>query len=1019
MQSRVVAILALPESPPEKVAASDQLKWVTRTYFQGKKSKLRRFLAAFGLEVGFAQALFNEGIFDGAAAVERAAYFKPDDQEQLAEYSDGSLRDAVLAVCGDLLVGVLHVQLALLKYFEPQRIFTNSESIAKAGQVSIITKLWNLMGPTIAVEFNLYCIQSGIAPGDTSSVAAYVSVARTEHYQTRLFSKYPVLHDGVAHLVDNASHFFCEMIRHIAKDRVELERIFELQAGTRVTAIRFGLGDTHRGGRAVCMLLFGDVQIVYKPRSLAPEQLFNWFARWLAAKDASLHLRTLRVIERERYGYCESVSFAATKGRVDTSKFYRQMGILLAVSYVLGIADLHFENVIAVDGEPVPIDIESILLKPLRTKSGMRPLSELYCTAFADLLFHSLLLPHKLSTSDGVADGSAIGSADTPAVIGRPLVFERQNDGRTGFVDRIAQGVADNRPVHSQSAHEPFLFTAEVLAGYDAAVAAIIANASELRSKSFLASLANVPSRWIPRATREYTQLQVRMRHPSVLADSIERDFLAASLWTDEDRRLIVDDIIRSELADLQHGDVPYFSTLGSSLDIFDSAGRTIPNAFASSGEFALLERLGNLPIVGCAHRAAISAALESTRTSPTPPMDGSRLHKSRVEFDEHIALANAIDIANRLAETAHFVDGIPFWSGLHEVQPQNLGATVLLPTVYDGSLGIGLFIANLHRVAPSAQTDTITRGIHELTVRLLTDNWGAQSGSAFSGFGGTLYVNIVTSAVLGKEPTGYSKQIDLALARWSRREANCDFVGGLAGAMIVLQRIHESTKDHRALVRLISLRQQIIQRAHWDAERCYWKSPMFEAPLGGFAHGTAGIAWALASTMMVATDPGVDHVVEAALRHDESYYRSDIGTWIDGRNGKSSNYWCHGAAGIGLAAQAIHAMRGSKRAGHMCERAYQAVSNQGALGDDCMCHGTLGNAELLAAVGDNDKVRAFYCAAHSKFLEQGDWSCVGVGSERLSSLLCGTSGIGYQMLRFAAPNLVPNLLLLEARPTR
>lgn len=601
------------------------------------------------------------------------------------------------------------------------------------------------------------------------------------------------------------------------------------------------------------------------------------------------------------------------------------------------------------------------------------------------------------------ADPSAIGSAGTPAAIGRSLALKSDSNGATGFVAQLGFGSGENRPSATTDEHAPYRYLAEILDGYEAAASAFNAHADQLGT--LLTKWArDVRSRWIPRPTRVYTSLLERMRHPSVLGDAIERDFLAASLWTDEDRRPVSTAIIRSELRALRRGDVPSFWTSSTGTELTDGSEATYEVVFASSGVDAMLKRLSGLAELRTAHLAAIIASVESTRSSPTAPSPQASISRGAGSFGRDDALASAAQIGRELAATAHFVDGMPFWSGLHEVAPQTVGATVLLSTVYDGALGIGLFIAALHRVQLAPECQEITRGIHRLTHCLLADDLEHASGSAFSGFAGSLYTNLVTASILGVVPVAFDQRLDRAFARWTRRERNCDYVGGLAGALVVLLRYYEATGDDRALARLRALRRTIVDRATWKGDRCWWRGPLFDQPLGGFAHGTAGIAWALALTQSVASDPSIDVVIDGALRHEDDYYREDLGGWIDGRHGRVSNYWCHGAAGIGLAAKGINDIRPLDLTRDITARARSAVLRDGALADDCLCHGTLGNAELLLAVGDRGGWRRLHQGAHRRFLSDGAWSCVGAGEARAPGLFCGLSGIGYQMLRFAPP---------------
>ena len=74
------------------------------------------------------------------------------------------------------------------------------------------------------------------------------------------------------------------------------------------------------------------------------------------------------------------------------------------------------------------------------------------------------------------------------------------------------------------------------------------------------------------------------------------------------------------------------------------------------------------------------------------------------------------------------------------------------------------------------------------------------------------------------------------------------------------------------------------------------------------------------------------------------------------------------------------------------------------------LCHGDLGNAELLLLTGDQ---RGALRRAHS-VLEARRWLCGTPDGVETPSLMTGIAGIGYQLLRLADPRGVPSVLTLE-----
>ena len=78
------------------------------------------------------------------------------------------------------------------------------------------------------------------------------------------------------------------------------------------------------------------------------------------------------------------------------------------------------------------------------------------------------------------------------------------------------------------------------------------------------------------------------------------------------------------------------------------------------------------------------------------------------------------------------------------------------------------------------------------------------------------------------------------------------------------------------------------------------------------------------------------------------------------------------------------------------------------------LCHGDLGNAELLLLAGQRPRAlrRAHDVLEHHR--RTGTWLCGTPAGVEPPSLMTGLAGIGYQLLRLAEPETVPSVLTLE-----
>jgi lantibiotic modifying enzyme len=172
-----------------------------------------------------------------------------------------------------------------------------------------------------------------------------------------------------------------------------------------------------------------------------------------------------------------------------------------------------------------------------------------------------------------------------------------------------------------------------------------------------------------------------------------------------------------------------------------------------------------------------------------------------------------------------------------------------------------------------------------------------------------------------------------------------------------------------------------------------------------------------------------------AAITYERSLFSPKAGNWPDLRNLKTSGQtgdngqhrfmtaWCHGAPGIGLARLCAlqHLDDAAIRA--EIDTALQTTLAQGFGGNHSLCHGDLGNLELLlqaSQVLEESQWRAQVDRIAAIILEsisRDGWLCgIPLGVES-PGLMTGLAGIGYGLLRLAEPTRVPSVLVLAPPP--
>lgn len=143
---------------------------------------------------------------------------------------------------------------------------------------------------------------------------------------------------------------------------------------------------------------------------------------------------------------------------------------------------------------------------------------------------------------------------------------------------------------------------------------------------------------------------------------------------------------------------------------------------------------------------------------------------------------------------------------------------------------------------------------------------------------------------------------------------------------------------------------------------------------IAGFSHGLAGVAYALGKLNHTVGYKENTDLINALIKAENSCYSETIENWIDLRSEETLStydspiHWCHGAAGICLSRLKN---RDIADTAYDIDRAADAVIKNGLYRDsDCMCHGNLGNTDVLLDLYKLSGDRSLYDRAVSRAAE-------------------------------------------------
>ncbi|MGW0707150.1 type 2 lanthipeptide synthetase LanM family protein [Streptomyces sp. NPDC002643] len=917
-------------------------------------------------------------------------------------------------------------------------------------------------------------------------------------YALGLWRAYPVLARHQVDLLNTWRAARVEFATRLLTDFSALvETVWDGKRPGAVEAVDFGAGDTHRGGRSVAVVRFADARVVHKPRSLDIDLAFNRYLEWFDGHRPPHRLRMPRVLDRRDHGWVEFIAHEACADADEVSAFYWRTGALLALLHSLGATDFHLENVIAAGESPVAIDLEALFhTRPAESRTGpgragghpptgvgaaagRGPAS--HADPAAEALESSVLsvglLPKPLMVRDEesdrfhLVDMSGIAAAETVSSAAPVAVVEAANTDEMRIVRRhITHPGAANRPrLADGTPLDPLAHREQVIEGFVFAYERIRADRPELlRAGGLIDGFLGSRTRLILRPTRTYARLLEESTHPDFLRDALDRDRSLARLCQGLHDGPTRYPLMAAEIRALRAGDIPLFTTRPGSRDVWLDNGDRVADVLPAPPIDAVRDRVHRMSDTDLAFQlrmmeTSYDIAQASLRPRPAAP-ELRPVPSHGVSGDELVECAEEIGL--RLMNAA-LRDGDRIgWPGLSWADENHWRIEPAGHDLYQGLPGIGMFLTYL-----AAETD---RPLWRERARLVAGATAARLGEFAERYGGLpagLGFHRSAGDSVGRSPsgtfpgkgTGYFGEAAGAvnfllhagrvlgdsalfapvtealpvLERLLPYDKAHDVVAGNAGLLLTLLAVHEVLPEAGALPIARSCADTLIDGRVSTEHGCGWPAPAVRGtPLAGMAHGTAGIALALARLHRISPGHRYADTIEAALRHENSLYDPDLGNWRDLRalpdhmRARSTHAWCHGAPGIGLARHEMLSCGLPEQLRTTVEtdlatalratwRVMAGVDGDGCLGvgNHTICHGDLGNVELLAVAGRTAQLPVRpeqLIAAVLDDARRGGWRCGLRSGSAAVGLMPGMAGIGYQLLHLAHPDRVPSILRMQ-----
>lgn len=904
-------------------------------------------------------------------------------------------------------------------------------------------QLLSLLSRTMVLELNVARLQ-GLLPGDTpeSRFQSFLQRLRQPEFVVSLLQEYPVLARQIVSFINRWVNFNLEFIQHLCNDWNAIFSTFspDNEPGL-LLKVDCGRGDTHRGGRSVLIAKFtSGLQVVYKPKSLAVDLHFQQLLTWLNQRGNHPPFRILKMLNRETYGWVEFVTATGCTDPEAIQRFYERQGAYLGLLYAIEATDFHLENLIAAGEHPVLVDLESLF--HLRTKGFDITQSDLL--AFKTMAYSVLrvgLLPIRFwgnTEYEGIEMSGLGGKAGQLTPNHVSYLEAKGTDEMRLARKRMLTSGSQNRPTLNDAEVNVLDYTEAIITGFTTIYRLLLQYRDELLSENGpLTCFASDEVRFILRPTRVYGLLLHQSFHPDFLRNALERDRLFDRLWLGIEQQPYLAKVIAAERNDLWQGDIPMFTTRPNSRAIWSSSNQQIADFFDETGMTLVQRRLQQLSEADLAQQLWFIRASLATLAMAEAQEKWPRHHlcETQNSASKEQLLAAAQAVGDRLETLALCGEHDVSWIGLKIINYEYWSLAPLEIDLYSGLPGVILFLAYLGSVTDQKRyTALALAGLTTMRRQVESNKAFITSIGGFSGWGGVIYT-LTHLGVLWDEPELLESAESLVelLPDLISKDQKPDITGGAAGCLASLISLYGCRRSQRTLAaaiqcgdRLIACAQPMEQGIGWSAEGSG------KIPLAGFSHGSAGIAWTLLELAALTGEERFRTAALGAIAYERSLFCLEAGNWPDLREFENTvlsgskqqvafmTTWCHGAPGIGLGRLRSLPHLDDSEIRAEINTALKTTLAQGFGTNHSLCHGDLGNLELLLQASVTldspqwhsqvNRLAAIILDSINKY----GWLCgVPLGVET-PGLMTGLAGIGYGLLRLAEPARVPSVMVLE-----
>lgn len=888
-----------------------------------------------------------------------------------------------------------------LKQFLKSKDVDGYDSLEHDFGIHLAFQLQNICLRTLVSEMHSYKQRGLLSGKNEKEEYSYFCghIVGSTKFENELFTQYPVLCRCVEEKAESLASYYAEVIVHFSEDKIKLQEMCgkkpEYHGISKIVKITGDFSDQHQNGKQVLRLRCDNgMELFYKPRSMENEKSYQELLDWISRRTGTKQ-HFYSFLSFSDHSWSSVVEYKSCKSEGQLKRYYIRLGEQLFLAYLLGTKDLHYENIVASGEYPALIDLEN-LVNLQHNQKRITVNDEVHYQLSQSVLFMGILPFYYRSREWQGVDTSAVsgmGGQVYPFKV--PAIMEAETSGMyIGYKNPISDE-APNRARLNGEFRQPYLYEREMINGFSAAYKIVMENRQAFSKE--LHKLRKTVSRFLAVDTQRYSMVLSGSYHPELLLDGADREVFLYTMW--KGRGLCEEPVVKSEVKCLLNGDIPYFYYKLDSTGLCTVQGEEVGHYFSEPAIDILYRRLASLEQEDLEKQCAyiqIAFALMPGRKegyrNRVYPVSTWRLNHQKI-----------LDVQTWIRKLKGRVLQYAVWNGEHtevswaamHTDPQ--GSPVwnmkgMDMYLYNGLAGMLLLFYKMDSLEENGEK---REEIHSIFLALkhqlfrytdagcgVQENLQSKNTGAYQGESSILYVYLVLYTMSKDELyLEYARKHADIVNRILDEDVKYDLVYGNAGAAHVLLHLYEVTKDGAFLSMAERAITVLAEAAQKQAVGIGWSTDKDIPPMGGMAHGNAGIIMPVMQLWRLTGKEEYERLAEEIWQYENFLYDPGIKNWMDirGKDMVSDSgeigavAWCHGAAGILLSRIFCYAWldktiplsrfskaggtkedtnsleeKWEKRLSEEIKIAYQTVNQYWARDSWSLCHGICGNLWIL-----------------------------------------------------------------------